>query len=367
MNFLHSEKRMRSAFWGMAAGLVLFFGCEKPVVEPAPDPQLTFTMPAEEALHEGTWLQWPHNFGWDSQHVERLESTWVELARGLHTGERVHIITYNEAEGTRVRELLETEGLDLSQLDFFNWPTDDVWVRDNGPIFVRDSEGALAIADFEFNGWGGKAEYANCNAIPGLISAALGIPRHAISLVNEGGSVEIDGRGTLMAKRSSILNNNRNPGWSQSDVESYFKKYLGVSNFIWLDGFKGRDITDDHIDGTARFANGQTIVTHAPENGDATEHAILEAATDTDGQTYRIVHLPITQNEVSGLNDHGLYINYYIGNEVILMPTYGDPNDAAAQSVLEGLYPNRRVIGIHAAELAKDGGMFHCVTQQQPL
>ena len=367
MHFPHSEKRMRLAFAGLATGLTMFLGCEKPVVEPVTDPATIFTMPAEEEVHEGTWLQWPHNNGWDSRHVERLEATWVEMARALHTGERVHIVTYDAGEEARVRNLLVAEGFELSQIDFFNWPTDDVWVRDNGPIFVRDGAGKLNVADFEFNGWGGKAEYANCNAIPQRVSEALGLPRQDIALVNEGGSVEIDGRGTLMAKRSSILNNNRNPGWSQADVESYFQKYLGVTRFIWLDGVPGGDITDDHIDGSARFAHGNTIVTHAPADGDPDEHAILEAATDIDGNAYNIVHLPITSQVIPGLGDYGLYINYYIGNAVILMPTYGDANDAVAQAVLEGLYPTRQVVGIEATELAKDGGMFHCVTQQQPL
>ena len=170
-----------------------------------------------------------------------------------------------------------------------------------------------------------------------------------------------------MAKRSSILNENRNPGWKQPDVERYFRKYLGVVNFIWLDGQKGGDVTDDHVDGTARFANGDTIVTlYRQDHTNPHEYNILASAKDANGQTYKLVHLPLTTRKINKVKDYGIYINYYMGNGVVLMPTYNDPNDARAKQILADLYPQREVIGIHAVELYKDGGILHCVTQQQP-
>ena len=185
--------------------------------------------------------------------------------------------------------------------------------------------------------------------------------------MNEGGSIEIDGRGTLMAKRSSILNKNRNPGWTQEDAERYFTRYLGVVNFIWLDGKKRGDITDDHIDGTARFANGNVIVTfHRNDYEDPREYDVLVAAKDVHGKQYKIVCLPITTKKIAKLNDYGIYTNYYVGNGVVLMPTYNDASDAFAKQILADLYPDRTVVGILSTELYKDGGILHCVTQQQP-
>jgi agmatine deiminase len=146
-------------------------------------------------------------------------------------------------------------------VDFYTWPTDDVWVRDNGPIYVFDESDQLHVTDWGFNGWGKRYGYKMSNMIPKLVASALNLPCTTIPMINEGGAVELDGNGTLMAKRSSILNRNRNPGWTQEDAEAYFRGYLGATNFIWLPGAKGQDITDDHIDGTARFADENTIVT----------------------------------------------------------------------------------------------------------
>lgn len=329
-----------------------------------------FVMPAEdEVKHAATWLQWPHDFGWDKRHVQRLEPIWVEMTIALSKDEKVSIIVYNEAEKERIATLLESKNVEMHQIDFYVWPTNDVWVRDNGPIFVYDQDdGSLAITDWGFNGWGKKAKYKECNEIPSLVASALNLPLYSIPMVNEGGSVEIDGRGTMMAKRSSILNRNRNPGWTQEDAEAYFSKYLGVVNFIWLDGIKGGDITDDHIDGTARFANGKTIVTfHRKDHENPREYDALVNAKDVDGKPYKIVCLPVTTRKIPKLKDYGIYTNYYVGNRVILMPTYDDPNDAVAEQVLATLYPGKRVVGIDSVELYKDGGILHCVTQQQPI
>ena len=195
------------------------------------------------------------------------------------------------------------------------------------------------------------------------MSFDLNLPYQNVSMVNEGGSIEVDGRGTLMAKRSSILNPNRNPGMTQAEAESYFEYYLGVTNFIWLDGKIGGDVTDDHIDGTARFAHGDTIVIG---NAVGNEHAILSNATDVDGNQYQIVDLPLTQNIVTGTLK-GLYINYYVGNDVVIVPKYNDPNDDVAKNILQGVYPTKTMVQIDFMELYKDGGVVHCVTKEEPV
>ena len=338
-------------------------------VPPLPDDGKRFVMPAEEARHTATWLQWPHNHGWDRHHSQRLDPTWIQMTVALSKDEKVYIIVYDEIEKERVATLLKNEIVNMTQIEFFVWPTNDVWVRDNGPIFVFDhnSKGSLAVTDWKFNGWGKKAKYKECNQIPSRVASQLRLPIYSIPMVNEGGSIEIDGRGTLMAKRSSILNKNRNPGWTQQHVEGWFQKYLGVTNFIWLDGKKGGDLTDDHIDGTARFANGDTIVTfYRKDHQDPREYDALTEAKDVDGNPYKVVCLPITTNKFPKLEDYGIYTNFYVGNGVVLMPTFDDPNDAAAEQVLAELYPKRKIVGINSTELYKDGGILHCVTQQQP-
>jgi agmatine deiminase len=327
----------------------------------------SLVMPSEEEPHEGTWLQWPHNYGWDRRHIERYEPIWVEMTKALHHGERVHIIVYNRRQLRRVKALLRDNGLDMTQIDFWDYPTDDVWIRDNGPIFVYDGKGNLVVENWIFNGWGGKSDWWYDDYIPIDVSRDLNLPRVDVDMVNEGGSVEVDGRGTLMAKKSSILNPNRNPSWTLEDAEYYFSTYLGVTHFIWLEGKVGIDITDDHIDGTARFASPNKIVTmQAQDLLDPSEYDTLVNARNADGEPYEIVHLPITSNKLSG-GFHGVYVNYYVGNEVVLVPVYEDENDAEALRILRDVYPNRTITGIPMEELYKDGGAAHCVTQQQPV
>lgn len=327
---------------------------------------VVYTMPAETAMHEGTWLQWPHDFTYGGGHARKHDATWVAMTKALCTGERVHIIVYDAHEQSRVRALLRSNQVDLSKVDFHVWQTDDYWVRDNGPIFVFNKRDELIVEDWRFNGWGGREPYAKSDGIPAEVGAALNLTTVPVGMVNEGGSVELDGQGTLMAKRSSILNRNRNPGLSQEEAEAYFKKYLGATHFIWLEGVRNQDITDDHIDGTARFADEHTIVTYLERDADPAEYAILKNAKNAAGQAYRIVGLPLTQNDVPGMREKGAYINFYVGNRVVLVPNFGDPNDRVANEILQGIYPNRTIVGIPAVELAKEGGGVHCVTQQQP-
>ncbi|KAL3780383.1 hypothetical protein HJC23_002676 [Cyclotella cryptica] len=240
----------------------------------------------------------------------------------LHTGEKVHIIVYDSVHRDRVKRILQDEGCDMNQIDFFEIPTDDVWCRDNGPVFIMDENQQLHVTDWGFNGWGGKYDYKLSNEVPKCVAKSIGIPITTIPMINEGGSIEVDGRGTLMAKKSCILNPNRNKGWKQSDAEAHFRRYLGVTNFIWLEGTRGLDITDDHIDGTARFAHGHTIVTFFREDFEKPrEYDQLKNATDANGEPYHLVHLPLTKRKCVN-RDYGFYINYYVGNEVVLMPSF---------------------------------------------
>jgi len=360
------------------AVFTLLSGCGKENETTTSTTEILYTMADESELHEGTWLQWPHEYQYGVTYRNRLDQTWVDMTKELSTSETVHLIVYDESEKMRVTNLLTSASVDLSKIDFKIYPTDDVWVRDNGPIYVRDKNGKLVIQDWGFNGWGAKTQYAKCNAIPTKIGADQNTTVIDLNntIINEGGSVEIDGHGTFMACKSSILNKNRNPNMTQSQAEEIFTKYLGVSNFIWLDGVAGLEITDQHIDGFARFGNSLTIVTMEPT--DLIDFQVkqsdidkLYSAKKKDGTAYNFLKLPLTQNNVTTaygkpLGYKGSYCNYYIANTKVLVPNYNDPNDAVANAKIQTLYPTRTVVGIDVRNLYENGGMIHCVTQQQP-
>jgi agmatine deiminase len=352
-------------------------GIENPVVIP-PTETVLYTMPEESDPHEGTWLQWPHHHQYDVLFRERLDATWVTMTKHLAQSEKVFLIAYDDVEKTRITALLAAANIPLTNIEFKVYKTDDFWVRDNGPIYVKDKDGKLVIEDWGFNGWGNKAQFANCNEIPSKIAADQGKTTIDLNnvMINEGGSVEIDGHGSFMACKSSILNKNRNSGMTQAQAEGIFTKYLGVTNFIWLEGKAGLEITDMHIDGFARFANSTTIITmnqadlldwQVPQ-GDITT---LYGAKNKAGTAYTLVKLPLSQNNVvttygKNLGYKGSYINYYIANNRVLVPNYNDPNDAVANAQIQALYPTRTVVGIDVRNLYANGGMIHCVTQQQP-
>lgn len=325
-----------------------------------------YIWPVEDGPHEATWLQWPHDFGWDPNHVRRYEPIWLQMTKALAPGEDVRIIAYDRFEKRRINRLLRQNGVDMSKITIYPYKTDDVWIRDNGPIFVFDENGELRVEDWGFNGWGKKADYWFDDFIPKDVAWELYENEIEVPMINEGGSIEVDGSGTLMAKRSSILNDNRNPGLSQAQAEAIFSRYLGATNFIWLDGTPGLDITDDHIDGTARFASDDTIVTLNREDFlRPTDYDILANAKNSRGDPYKMVHLPLTAQKVPRVGDFGLYTNYYVGNEVVIFPIYNDDNDQVAADIIKALYPEREMALIDFTELYVDGGIAHCVTMQQ--
>lgn len=337
-----------------------------------------YYMPLEDREHEGTWLQWPHEYTYGKAYKKDIQDIWVKMTKALTKGEKVHIVAYNATEKKNIETLLDAEGVNMSLVDFYVYPTNDVWIRDNGPIFVYDENDNLTILDWGFNGWGRKTPYKKCTQIPDKLSKDLGIPRINLEeVVLEGGAMELDGNGTFLATKSSILNKNRNPHLTQSEFESYMRQYFGVTHFVWLDGVIGLDITDMHIDGFAKFYDDSTLITLKKDalwdwGLSRRDIKTLLNATNAEGIPYEHIYLPLTQNTVrlkngKNLGYKGSYMNFYIGNDVVLVPNYNDPNDTIANQIIQELYPEREVVGIDIRELYKDGGMIHCVTQQQPL
>ncbi|MEH6419418.1 agmatine deiminase family protein [Pseudomonas sp. CGJS7] len=336
-------------------------------------------MPDETARHDATWLQWPHANTYGRAYRDRLDPTWVAMTRALIASEKVNIIVYDRNEETRVRKLLGAAGVSLTKVNFLIRATDDVWVRDNGPLFVYDGNDRLSIGDWGFNGWGLDASYRKDDTVPAAVARSLGLPSVDLNdVILEGGAIEVDGRGVLMATRSSTREPNRNADLSEAELEEVMRDQLGIKKFIWLDGKDGgkEDITDMHIDGFARFGMPDTIVTMSRtdlrEWGlSATDVERLYNASDVDGKPYRFVQLPLTARDVVTtygyeLGYKGSYVNFYVGNTVVLMPEYKDPNDAVAKAILQRAFPGRTVIGIDVRNLYRNGGMVHCVTQQQP-
>lgn len=337
--------------------------------------KIEYTFPKENEQHEGTWLIWPHKYSYGEKYQKELEPIWIKMTKALAPGEKVHIVAYNRQEQARIAKILEVNGILMKQITFMIAKTNDVWARDMGPIFVYDRQHNLRILNFNFNGWGRKEKYNYDNKLAVKIAHDIKIPVVNVpKLTLEGGAVELDGNGALMATKSAILNKNRNPGMTEAQADQYFKKYFGVTDSIWLDGVKGQDITDDHIDGFARFYDNHTILTvpekdflELYENNPKSDYQKLETAKNDEGQPYHLKTIPLTKNNVRGLDYKGSYLNYYIGNKVILLPVYNDPNDQIVINKMKELYPNKDIVPINVDKLYKNGGMLHYVTQQQPF
>lgn len=352
---------------------------------------LGYFIPAEWDPHEGTWLIWPHEDTHEDSQLH-LEHLWLEMTMALCKHEAVHIIVPDERRRDHLYHQVNYYGLDERNLDIHTIANDDVWVRDCGPIFLVNDQGDLAVTTWNFNGWGERYPFQKDRLVPETVADKLGIPLFSGTITLEGGAIEVNGKGTLIATRSSIINPNRNPGISQGEIEATIKNYLGVQHIIWLTGASrefcdlvGSD-TDLHIDGYARFTDESTVLYSWTEDESNPFYAVLkqhltelEAATTALGKPLTLVCLPKPKNEMySTLYSStrppfhralslGTYANFYIANNLVLVPVYGDVNDANAKSILAEHFPNREIIGIPAWATAERGGMMHCVTQQQPL
>jgi len=347
-----------------------------------------FHMPAEWEEHEGTWLQWPHDDERPGQQL-KLEKTWLEIVNALHEHENVHIVIQDERRREHVEQQLKFFDIGLGNIDFYIIPTNDVWARDNGPIFVVDKEGKLAITDWRFNGWGERYEHEIDNHVPPRIAKKSSVPIFSPPMVMEGGAVEINGKGTFMATRTSIINPNRNPGKTQKDMEGIIKKYLGVKHFIWLKGAtdaeKWGDDTDWHVDIAARFVNESTVIYNWAEEDTEPRYSVLklhreelQGATTESGKPLTLVALPLPKGGVyptskigagggmtSGYTD-AAYSNFLIANGIVVVPVFGNVNDDRAKKIIGEQFPGREIIGINCVALNEGGGAIHCVTQQQP-
>lgn len=330
-----------------------------------------FVMPAEEAPHARTWMCWAstlaiyHN---DVAYFEAVQETIGRLAAAIAEHEPVMMLA-EAAQHERARALC---GPKVTLVDI---PTDDMWSRDTGPLFVRGPSGEKALVDLNFNGWGGKQEHGLDGRVAGAIAAHLGAPRRSSKLVGEGGGLEVDGDGTLFLTDSCWENDNRNPGMTRDEIAAELRALLGVEKVIWLPGVRGLEITDGHIDGSIRFVRPGLLMTSAIPGdtsiwGETHEEAlaILRRSTDARGRAFEIVDAPWAETWRSTDPEFFAgYANFYVGNGAVYTPEFGDPRaDAHAQRVLGALFPDRRVVALNVDRIYENGGGVHCVTQQEP-
>jgi agmatine deiminase len=338
--------------------------------------QLGYTMPAEWEPHEATWLSWPHRSGASFPGCyDRVIPTFVKMAVALAESEIVRINVKDAAQEAEVRRALKDAPPE--RIEFHHIPTNEPWCRDHGPIFLRRKEKPrIAAVDFGYNAWGWK--YLPCDEddqVPTLIGERLGIEVFDCGdFILEGGSIDVNGEGALITTESCLLNPNRNPDLGQKDIETLLGQWLGVKKIIWLgDGIEGDD-TDGHVDDLTRFVAADTVVTVVEEDEQDSNHdplranlERLRAVTLKKDQPLQIHELPMPSKIVrDGQRLPASYANFYIANSVVLLPVFGETNDAWAESVLKGLFPKRKVVPIDCRELIWGLGAFHCLTQQQP-
>ncbi len=340
--------------------------------------QLGFRMPAEWEPHRGTWLSWPHKeASWPGKFAP-VPEIFCEIVRHLARSEEVHINVAGLAMEDDVRRQLLSRTIPLNDVYFHHNPTNDAWCRDHGPVFIQretDRGREQAIIDWGFNAWGGKyPPFDLDDVVPMRIGEEYRIPVFHPGIVMEGGSLDVNGRGTLLTTESCLLNPNRNPALTRDDIERYLRDYLGVTRILWLgNGIEGDD-TDGHVDDLTRFTDAHTVVTVVEDDpADANYQPLqenlarLREMRDQDGEPLRVVSLPMPRRlEHDGQRLPASYANFYIANTCVLLPTYDRERDQQARETLENLFPNRKVIGIDCTDLVWGLGAFHCVTQQWP-
>lgn len=338
---------------------------------------LGFRMPAEWEAQHAIWLSWPHNtITWPGDRLHAVEQSYVEWIRALHTHQAIHLLVGNRDREAAVRERLRREGVGPEAIRFFQIENQDAWIRDYGPTFVvNDRTREKAMVKWTFNAWGNKYnDLKPDDSVPHAMNQLLGIRMFEPGLVLEGGSIDVNGSGTVLTTRQCLLHKNRNPNLSQQQIESYLGEYLNVSTVLWLDeGIVGDD-TDGHIDDIARFVDRSTVVCVVEEDPNDDNYAILRENVDRlktmrneTGQQLRVVDLP-TPGYVG--DDEGRlpasYANFYIGNGTVVVPTFDHANDAKAVDVLQRCFPQHRVVGVPCREMVFGLGTLHCGSQQEP-
>jgi len=344
--------------------------------------KMKFRLPAEWETHESTWIGWPYNKeDWPGK-FQPIPYVFAEIVRKLTEGEQVNIIVQNELHQKSAVNILKKVGADFSQISFVTAKTDRNWLRDTAPFFVINEIGEVIPVRFNFNAW---AKYKNFKldrkipeTIAKVISKKLIEAIYQEKLVTlEGGAIDSNGKGTLITTEECLLDEKtqtRNPGFSKNDYQKVFEQYLGIENVIWLKkGIVGDD-THGHIDDVCRFVNERTLLLCIEKNPQDENYIILnenreilQDARLEDGSKVEVIELPMPEPlYFEGQKLPASYANFYISNSYVLVPTFNDVNDKFALGILSELFPERKVVGIHAVDLVWGLGTIHCLTHEQP-
>lgn len=343
----------------------------------------TVRMPAEWETHDATWIGWPfHEPDWPGK-FEPIPWVYAEIVRALATHERVEILCNDESVRANAEMCLSQHGVDASRYRLHLQSTDRVWLRDSGPTGVHRPDGSVALVHWGFDAWSKYDNFALDANVPSKVASITGLdlitalrPDNGEPMVLEGGGIETDGQGTLLVTEEWLLSDVqiRNPGLTREAYEQAFTQYLGITRTIWLgEGCVGDD-THGHVDDIARFvAPGVVVLAHEEDPSDENHHRSLDnlhrlqKARDAHNNALRVVTLPYPRAVVmDGQRLPASYANFYIANNVVIVPTFNDVNDRIALNTLADLFPTRQVVGIHSVDLVWGLGTLHCLSQQQP-
>jgi agmatine deiminase len=340
--------------------------------------ELGYYFPAEFAPHEATWLSWPHKeASWPGK-IESIYPNYSLFVKYLAESEKVRINVANSALQEQAITHLLKAGVNLANVEFFLHPTNDAWCRDHGPAFLINPNAAdkKAVVDWGYNAWGDKyPPYDLDDVIPTLIGKHFNLPVFHPGIVMEGGSVEFNGKGTVLTSTCCLLNPNRNPHLNQQQVEQYLLDYYGQEQVLWVgEGIIGDD-TDGHIDDTVRFVNEDTVLTVVETNRNDENYQLLQDNLKQlqqmrllNGKQLNIIELPMPEAVI--YEDQRLpasYANFYIANKYVIVPTFRSKNDDPALQIIEAAFPERKVVGIDSTDIIWGLGSFHCLSQQEPL
>jgi agmatine deiminase len=336
-----------------------------------------YYFPAEFSRHYATWLSWPHNPDTWPGKIETIFPAYARFVKVLAEGEYVHINVRDEVMQQEAIEILLPAGVHLDRVRFFHHPTNDAWCRDHGPAFLVNPKNDVpkVIVDWGHNAWGGKyPPFDLDDVIPSLIGADYNIPVYHPGIIMEGGSVDFNGAGTLITSTSCLLNPNRNPHLSQSQIEDYLYGYYGVEQVLWVDEGIAGDDTDGHIDDTVRFFNADSVITVIEHNRQDENFAPLKRNLKqlstmrlTNQRQLNIVEIPMPDAlYYEGQRLPASYANFYISNLHVIVPVFQCNRDDEALNLIQECFPERKVIGIDSTDIIWGLGSFHCLSQQEP-
>jgi agmatine deiminase len=339
---------------------------------------LGYKFPAEFAPHLATWLSWPHKeASWPGK-IESIYPNYAQFIKYLTLGEEVRINVVDEAMKSFAIGHLNQAAVDLNKVSFFMHPTNDAWCRDHGPAFLINEsvQERKVIVDWNYNAWGNKyPPFDLDDVIPTLIGKHFNLPVFHPGIVMEGGSVEFNGKGSLMTSKACLLNENRNPHLNQSQIEDYLCNFYGVDQVLWVDDGIVGDDTDGHIDDTVRFVNEDTVITVVESDQQDENYELLQTNLKQlksmrliNGKQLNIVELPMPDAVI--YEDQRLpasYANFYISNKHVIVPTFRSEKDDKALQIIAQCFPNRETVGIDSTDIIWGLGSFHCLSQQEPL